>query len=109
MPGGKALGQFYIVTDGATHPFPEGYLLFWDILEEAALHMGFSSIKARVSLPMWLLWLLATVCEAIGWLLGITLKLSHFNVKMLTMHRWFTISKAEADLGYTPIVRIARA
>jgi nucleoside-diphosphate-sugar epimerase len=107
VPGGKALGQFYIVTDGATHPFAEGYLLFWDILEEASLHMGFSSIKNRVSLPMWLLWLLASVCEAITWLLGITLKLSYFNVKMLTMHRWFTINKAEEDLGYKPIVSFA--
>jgi hypothetical protein len=29
-----------------------------------------------------------------GALLGITLKLSHFNVKMLTMHRWFHIGAA---------------
>ena len=42
-----------------------------------------------------------------GFLLGITLKLSHFNVKMLTMHRWFNITAAETDLGYAPIVSFA--
>jgi len=106
-PGSKALGKFYIVTDGATHPHPEGYLYFWDVLEEAALAMGFSSVKARVHLPMWLLLVIATICDLIGALLGITLKLSHFNVKMLTMHRWFHIGAAESDLGYQPIVPFA--
>merc|ERR1719331_900948 len=57
--GSPALGKFYIVTDGATHPHPEGYLYFWDVLEEAAVSMGFSSVKGRRALPMWLLWLLA--------------------------------------------------
>ena len=102
--GSPALGKFYIVTDGATHPHAEGYLYFWDVLEQAALAMGFASVKARTKLPMWLLLILATICEVIGYLLGVTLKLSHFNVKMLTMHRWFNISAAEKDLNYKPIV-----
>ena len=38
---------------------------------------------------------------------GTTLKLSHFNVKMLTMHRWFSISAAEKDLDYAPIISYA--
>ena len=45
----RALGQFYIVTDGATHPHKEGYLYFWDVIDEAALAMGFSSVKVRNS------------------------------------------------------------
>ena len=102
--GSNVLGSFYIVTDGATHPHPEGYLYFWDVIEHAATAMGFASIQAKAHLPHWLLLVLATICEAIGWVLGITLKLSLFNVRMLTMHRWFTISAAEKDLGYAPIV-----
>lgn len=44
------------------------------------------------------------MCEAIGWLLGFTLKLNVFNVRVLTMHRWFKITKAEAELGFQPII-----
>ena len=103
-PGSKALGGFYIVTDGATHPQKAGYLDFWTAIDEAALRMGFKSVLKKRHLPLWLLWTLAYVCEAIGWVLGVTLKLSAFNVRMLTMNRWFVIDAAEADLGYQPIV-----
>jgi hypothetical protein len=34
-PGSKALGKFYIVTDGKTHPDGNQYLIFWEILDEA--------------------------------------------------------------------------
>ena len=44
------------------------------------------------------------MCEVAGYLLGITLKLNLFNVRVLTMHRWFNISAAEKDLGYKPVV-----
>ena len=49
----------------------------------------------------------AFICEIIGALLGKTLKLNLFNVKVLTMHRWFDISAAEADLNYKPIIAYA--
>ena len=52
-----------------------------------------------MALPMWLLWSVAYVCEVIGYFMGITFKLSLFNVHMLTMHRWFVITAAENDLG----------
>ena len=42
-PGSKALGGFYIVTDGESHPYREGYLYLWDAMEEAGLAMGFSA------------------------------------------------------------------
>ena len=35
VPGSTAAGKFYIVTDAETHPFPEGYLNFWDTMDEA--------------------------------------------------------------------------
>jgi len=66
--------------------------------------MGFASIKARTRLPLWLLKILAYICELIGFLTGLKLKLSLFNVRMLTMHRWFDTSAAKRDLGYEPII-----
>lgn len=102
--GSPALGGFYIVTDGDTHPVKEGYLNFWDVMDEATVAMGFASLKSKTHLPMWLLWALAYICEVIQWCLGITMKLNIFNVRMLTMHRWFSIAAAEKDLAYTPIV-----
>ena len=32
-PGSPALGKFYIVTDGDTHPHSEGYAVFWEELD----------------------------------------------------------------------------
>jgi len=107
VKGGAACGKFYIVTDGDTHPMKEGYLNFWDTLDEASVAMGFPSLKAKAHLPLWLLVPLAALCELIGWLLNTTLKLNLFNVKVLTMHRWFKIDAAENDLGYKPIVTFA--
>ena len=90
-------------------PFPHPrYLEFWPVLDEAIVAMGFGSIWAKAHLPMWLLWGLAYVCEAISWVLGITLKLNLFNVRVLTMHRWFDVSAAAKDLQYEPVVRSAR-
>lgn len=39
-----------------------------------------------------------------GALLRITLKLTRFNVIVLTMHRWFDISAAAKDLQFEPII-----
>ena len=37
-------------------------------------------------------------------MLRTTIKLNPFNVRVLTMHRWFDIVNAERDLGFEPIV-----
>lgn len=102
--GSPALGKFYIVTDGATHPMPEGYALFWKELDRAVVGMGFSSVYRKFSLPLWFMMSLAYVCNVIGFMFNTKLKLNPFAVKMLTMHRWFTISAAEQDLKYKPII-----
>ena len=103
-PNSPALGKFYIVTDGKTHPKGEQYLIFWKILDEAIVAMGFTSLWKKMHLPKALLMFIAGICEFIGGLLGITMKLNKFNVTVLTMHRWFDISAAEKDLGFQPIV-----
>lgn len=104
-PGSPAIGRFYIVTDGDTHPHPEGYLVFWRTIDEAVTSMGFTSIWTKMRLPVALLWVVAYVCELIGWLFGMRMKLNRFAVRLLTMHRWFRIDAATRDLGYAPIVR----
>ena len=103
-PGSKALGKFYIVTDGKTHPNGEQYLLFWKIMDEAVIGMGFTSLWSKFHLPKWLLFGLAYICEFLGWLMNTTFKLNYFNVLVLTMHRWFDISAAENDLNFKPII-----
>ena len=69
--------------------------------------MGFPSLRAKTHLPTWLLFAVAYVAEVVGYLLGTTLKLNVFNVRMLTMHRWFDITAAKDDLQYAPIVSYA--
>lgn len=102
--GSPALGKFYIVTDGGTHPFAEGYAHFWEAVDQVIVAMGFTSIWAKVKLPTWLLLPLSYLSFALRKLTGITMKLQPFNVKVLTMHRWFRIKAAEEELGYEPVV-----
>jgi len=104
FPGSPALGKFYIVTDGDTHPYQAGYAHLWESLDEAVVGMGFTSLWSKFKLPYMLLMGLAYVCSFFGWLLKTKFKLIPFNVTVMTMHRWFRISAAERDLNYKPIV-----
>ena len=106
-PDAACAGRFYIVTDGATHPDPRGCGSFWGLIDEAVVAMGFASIAAKAHLPLWLLWPLAYICEALGRLLGRQMKLNTFNVWVLTINRWFRIDAAARDLGYAPVVSFA--
>jgi len=103
-PGSPALGQFYIVTDGNTHPFKEGYANLWESLDDVIVGLGFTSLWSKFKLPYWLLMTLAYICNVIGWMLRTRFKLSPFNVTVLTMHRWFRIDNAKRDLKYEPII-----
>ena len=103
-PDSPALGKFYIVTDGKTHPNGEQYLIFWKELDEAVKGMGFTSLWDKAKLPKPLLMFVATICEFIGNLFCITMKLNKFNVTVLTMHRWFDIKASEQDLKFQPII-----
>ena len=103
-PNSPALGKFYIVTDGDTHPYKEGYAYLWELINETGKYMGFPEIKDKTPYPSWLLIPLAYVAEYIGWAIGKKMKLNRFNINMLTMHRWFRIDGAISDLDYKPIV-----
>eukprot|EP00045_Choanoeca_perplexa_P009180 m.87592 g.87592 ORF g.87592 m.87592 type:complete len:404 (+) comp14784_c0_seq4:1409-2620(+) len=99
-----ALGQFYVVTDGSSHPFKEGYAHFWEVVDQAVVGMGFTSLYTRWKLPDWFLMPIAHVCDAVGYVTGARLKLNPFNVRVLVMHRWFDISRAEKELNFQPII-----
>lgn len=42
--GSPALGKFYIVTDGDTHPDPKGFSYFWVMVDQASQAMGFGGL-----------------------------------------------------------------
>lgn len=102
--GSPVLGQFYIVTDGKTHPEADEYCVFWKEMDKAVVGMGFTSLYKKVHLPFWFLYIIALGANALGFLLGVTFKLNVFNVFVLTMNRWFKTDKAARDLDYTPII-----
>ena len=98
----KVAGGFYIVTDDHT-------VKLWDFLNNFIVGLGFPDLHHKVKLPAWLLYSAAYVANAIGAVTGRKLPLSPFNVKMLTMHRYFDITRAKQDLQYTPIVQHDKA
>lgn len=89
-PASPALGKFYIVTDGNTHP-EEGvalsapsntasnnhnrnpvhlpcagaYLIFWRVVDEAIVGMGFTSMWDKMKLPVGGEWA-AVKCQCSG-------------------------------------------
>ena len=90
-------GKFYIVTDGPAQNF-------WKVLDVAITAMGFQSVLSKFHLPVFLLMGLGYLCDIFSRLSGKKLKLSVFNVKMLTIHRNFSIVNATEDLKYSPLV-----
>jgi nucleoside-diphosphate-sugar epimerase len=96
VPDFCGMGKFYIITDG-----PEQY--FWDILNDAGMAMGFQDLTTKFHLPTALLMTIAYICNVVGFLIGKKLKLNPFNVKMLTIHRYFSIENAKRDLEYEPL------
>ena len=90
------LGKFYIITDG-----PEQY--FWKMINTAGMEMGFRDLFSKFHLPIPLLMTIAYICNALGFILNTKFKLNPFNVKMLTIHRYFNIENSKKDLKYEPI------
>ena len=98
-PGSPALGQFYIVTDG-------GYELFWEAMDRAFVALGGAraALMGKCHYPTWLMMGAAHAATCVGKLVGRKFKLKPFSVRMLTIHRWFDISRARQDLNYEPVV-----
>lgn len=94
--GSNALGKFYIITDG-----PEQY--FWKVLNTASVAMGFNDLFEKFHYPTFFLMTIAYIANVIGFLTGRKFKLNPFNVKMLTIHRYFDIENSIKDLNYKPL------
>lgn len=90
------LGKFYIVTDDTV-------VDLWETINEAVASMGFTSLHDKFHLPVWFLYCIATVANLLGWILNTKFKLNYFSLRMVTMHRYFNISRAKKDLKYTPV------
>jgi hypothetical protein len=90
-------GEFFVATDG-------GAVFLWDSLDTAITGCGLRSLDLKFHLSEALLYPAAYACLAINWLKGgEPLRLSPFTVRMLTMHRHFSIEKLEQRLGYRPL------
>jgi nucleoside-diphosphate-sugar epimerase len=95
--GSSALAKYYVVHDG-----PPVY--FWTMINEAVVAMGFVDLTTKFHLPGGLLYTLAYICAFFTFLTGIKTKLNPFTVKMLMIHRYFSLDNATKDLKYTPVV-----
>jgi nucleoside-diphosphate-sugar epimerase len=95
--GSPALATYYVVHDG-----PPQY--FWKILNEAIVAMGFVDLETKLHLPGALLYSIAYLCAFFTLLTGKMTKLNPFTVKMLMIHRYFSLDNAQRDLKYEPLL-----
>lgn len=93
----RVRGEFIIVTDGS-------FVRFWDVLDEAAVYLGYKSLRAKMYLPRWLLMCIAMMLQVVARVTGRSFKLTPFTIKMMTINRWFSIAKAEEVLDYEPVI-----
>ena len=98
-----ALAKFYICTDG---PPPQD---LWGIINEAGVYMGFTDLTTKIHLPVWFMYIVATLANICGFLLNKKFKLNYFSLRMITMHRYFDISNAKRDLKYEPVKKFDEA
>jgi len=107
-PKSPALGKYYVITDGPP-------ILFWKVLDEAIIAMGFASLWSKMKLPSLLMMFLGYLVLYLGNLYSLLtgtpshivnyhLKLNPFAVKMLVINRYFDISAAKRDLKYEPVI-----
>jgi nucleoside-diphosphate-sugar epimerase len=97
-----ALGKFYIVTDDEPQEF-------WKMINTAVMECGYTDLYSKFHLPVWLLYGVAYVANFIGLVLNKKFKLNPFNVRMLTIHRYFSIKNAKRDLQYVPLYTFDQA
>jgi len=101
-PDSPANGEVYIITDGDKQNF-------WDVMDVAVTHCGLPSLKEKFPVPIGILYPIACLSELYGWLTGTYVKLTRYSIRMITMHRWFRVDKAEHHLGYTPVTTFEKA
>uniref|UniRef100_A0A7S1UTE7 3-beta hydroxysteroid dehydrogenase/isomerase domain-containing protein n=1 Tax=Grammatophora oceanica TaxID=210454 RepID=A0A7S1UTE7_9STRA len=95
-PNSPALAKYYVVTDGEPQDF-------WEIINQVGMTYGFRDLTTKMHLPVWLLYAVAYVLDFVGMLIGRKFRLTPFTVRMLTIHRYFSIDNARKDLKYEPL------
>lgn len=101
VPGGTAPGQAYFINDGE----PINMFEFSRPVVEAC---GQKYPKIRV--PGRLVWLLMTVCQFLHLRLGLPKPMIEpLGVERLYLDNYFSIAKAERDLGYRPLFTTEQA
>ena len=93
-----ALGKYYVITDSNTPVY------FWKFINQAIVEMEFVDLYKKFHLPIWLLSIVAYICAFMTMISGKQFKLNPFNLRMLTIHRYFNINNAMKDLRYTPLL-----
>ena len=89
--------------------------MFWEVLDQAVVAMGFVSLWSKFKLPTWFMMVIAHIVLFIGNIFAFVtgtpshvvnyyLKLNPFAVTMLVIDRNFDISSATKDLHYKPLI-----
>jgi nucleoside-diphosphate-sugar epimerase len=92
-----AAGRTYILAGGEVTTLDE---LIGLIAEEAGVP------RPRLRLPVWPFWIAGAACEAVCAPLGLEPPIYRRRVDFFTKSRAFDISRARAELGYAPHVRL---
>lgn len=98
-----AAGQAYFITNGEPMPF-------WDFVRELLAQLDFPPIKYKV--PGRLVYAIAALKEGFDTLRGDTVMpedgLTRFAIRYMCTHHYFSIAKAQRELGYDPAISIRR-
>jgi nucleoside-diphosphate-sugar epimerase len=95
-------GEFFVIADG-------GAVYFWDAINQAVEACGLQSLHDKFHLSRGLLYPAAYLGQLISKFRSEPFRLTPFTVRMLTMHRYFAIDKAETALGYRALRSFAEA
>jgi dihydroflavonol-4-reductase len=93
----EAVGRTYILTGEEAPTLRE---LVGEIASIARVPVP------RLRLPVWPFWLAGALCEAVCIPFGIEPPIYRRRVKFFTNNRWFDISRARTELGFSPRVSL---
>lgn len=100
--GSPVAGSAYFITNGEPMPF-------WDFVRATLARLGLPPIKGKI--PHQIVYAIAAVKEGFDTLRGGTISpedgLTRFAIRYMCTHHYFSIEKAQRELGYAPKVTVA--